>query len=131
MSSSNYGCSADTVTNDFVKKHCPEVFEAFEKVLGEADVDIQSFFYAQYMDGDYSEIKEDFDAELVDKAYGDLKEDFFMRTGLSLSTVYHDAEERSDELDGGAWAVEGVYGLTEAGRNHKDSIEHVEWTTFG
>jgi hypothetical protein len=131
MSSSNYGNSADTVSNDFIKEHCPEAFASFEKVLGEAEVELTDFFLAKYFEDDFETAKEGFDTELIQKAYVALQEDFKDKTHLELDTVYHDAEERSDELNGGAWSVGGVYGLTEAGRNHIDKIEHKEWTTFG
>ena len=131
MSSSNYGCYADTVSSDFVKKHCPVTFKAFEEILKEAEVDMDSFFTAQYYDGDYQDMADDFDDELIDNAYGALKDDFNNKTGLYLGTVYHNAEERSDELNGGAWSVEGVYGYTAAGEKFKADIERLEWTTFG
>ena len=131
MSSSNYGCSADTVSNDFLKEHCPEVFAAFMKVLGEAEVTLEDFFVAKHFEDDFETAKEDFDTDLIVNAYTSLQEDCKNKTCLELGTVFHDAEERSDELDGGAWSVDGVYGLTEAGRNHINEIVHVEWTTFG
>ena len=131
MSSSNYGQSADTVSIDFVKEQCPETFEALNQILSDADVSLDDFFVAKYFDGDYETCNDNFETEDIDKVYEALKADFIEKTGLGLLTVYHDAEERSDELDGGSFAVDGVYVLSEAGEKHKDKIEHKEWTTWG
>ena len=131
MSSSNYGCSADTVTLDFVKEQCPGQFEALSQILSETDVSFDDFFLAQYFDGDYENINDNVEPEIIDGVYEVLKKAFIEKTGLVLFTVYHDAEERSDELDGGSFAVDGVYVLSEAGKKFKDKIEHKEWTTFG
>lgn len=131
MSMETSGCNADTVSNDFLKKHCPKTFEALEQILIDGGIELNDFFLAQYFDGDYNNLDDGFDDQLIDKAYGALKQDFNDMTGLTLETVYHDAEDRGDELDGGAWSVDGVYGYTEAGEKFKEEITHIEWTTFG
>jgi hypothetical protein len=131
MSTQTSGLNADTVSNDFVKRHCPKTFEALKQVLIDGGIELKDFFIGQYFDGEYEGLNNGFDDQLIDKAYDALKQDFNDMTGLYLSTVYHDAEDRGDELDGGAWSVDGVYGYTEAGDKFKEEITHVEWTTCG
>jgi hypothetical protein len=124
-------CHADTVDNEFVAKQCPLEYRILIDTLNGAEIELDDFFLAQYFDGDYDNLKEGFDDQLIDEAYDALKKAFNEKTGLELGTVYHDAEDRGDELDGGAFSVDGVYGLTAAGEKFKDDIERKFWTTFG
>ena len=129
MSSSNYGCSADTVKPDFVKEQCPKEYNAFAILGMSSKVPLQDFFIAKHYEDEYE--CSDADAELIESAWEDLQKAFEEKTGLELGTVYHSAEERSDELDGGAFTVDGVYGYTPAGDKFKEHIEKLNWTTFG
>ena len=130
MSQGTYANMADVVSNDFVKQQCPESFAALEKTFEDAGIDFNDFFMAQYQDCDYTNIEDDFDEQLIDTAYDVLKEDFNKVTGLTLYTVYHYAEDRGDELDGGAFQVEGVYQYTPAGEKFSKEIERKTWTTW-
>ena len=133
--SSNYGNLADTVTVDFVKTQCPKIFEAFRSILNRFGVDLNSFFLARYFGDDYSSQVDDavvdIDDQLIEEAYESLQKDFLAMTGLELGTVYHDAEEQSDELDGGSFSVDGVYQLSTAGKKHIKDITRLHRTTFG
>ena len=130
MSMSNYGNSAETVSQDFVKNQCPATYNIFEQMLLIADVTIDEFFLAQYFDGEY-ETSVMGNTTTLDVAYADLKADFASKTGLTLYVAYHDKEDRADELDGGSWAVGGVYLRSPAGEKFKADIMTVNWTTFG
>jgi hypothetical protein len=129
MSSSNYGCSADTIKIDFLKEQCPDEYAELLLAMANADVCLSDFFIAKHFEDDFE--CDDTDAELIESFYEVLQKAFEEKTGLELGTVYHDAEERSDELDGGAFTVDGVYGYTVAGEKFKDKIEKLNWTTFG
>jgi hypothetical protein len=131
MSSSNYGCSADIVTPEFVKEQCPIEYGTLFEMLTKADVTLTDFFLAKHFESDYENIADEADAEMIEFAWGVLIAAFNEKTGLELGTVYHDAEERSDELNGGAFKVDGVHGYTAAGEKFKEHIEHKDWTIFG
>ncbi len=137
MSSSHWPNCADTVEEDFVKEICPTEFDDLDRFFDNHGSDFAALGYAQNA-GDMPEVYEDEDSkedygldrkcqELWDK----LVETFNKRTGLSLRIGFVEAEERSDEVDGVYWAVDGVYQLSPAGKKYKDKITQQSWNTFG
>lgn len=131
MGMGTYACRANIISTDFVKEICPLEYQILIDILYAAGINLEDFFVAEYFDSDYGDIKEGFDEQLIDKAYSELKRVFNEKTGLFLNTVYHEAEDRGDELDGGSFAVEGVYVLSEAGKKFQEKISEVAWTIFG
>lgn len=123
MSMSNCACHADTVEIDFVKEQCPKEWEDFNSALLEDDITFDHFCIMKTGEDELDEAIED--------AYDALCKAFNKVTGLELGVVHHEAEDRGDELDGGSFSVEGVYGYTTAGEKHKSSIERLYWTTIG
>ena len=54
--------------------------------------------------------------------------------GLILGINYHDKEgdgDQYDEVDGVFFTVDGVYGLTPAGKKFNESIDRRYYTQFG
>jgi hypothetical protein len=51
--------------------------------------------------------------------------------GLCLSLVFHESEDRADELNGYAWEVGEVYQLSPAGERFHKQITRLFWTNFG
>ena len=131
MSMETSACYADIVSNEFVAKQCPLEYGMLIDTIISAGIDIDVFFFAKYFDNEYDNIEEGFDVHIIDKSYDALKEAFKEKTGLELGVIYHDAEDRGDDLDGGAFTVDGVYGYTTAGEKFKDDIERKFWTVFG
>ena len=131
MSMNVKGNGADIVTNEFLEKVCPKAFNSFLEVLKKGGVSLQSFFDAEEQGNVPEDIKEGFDINSIDEAYKNLQDGFNKNTKLVLSVVYNDKESKSDDLDGGAWAVDGVYGRTEAGEKYAEYIQHFEWTYCG
>jgi hypothetical protein len=128
-------CHADTVTNEFVTKTCPEEYKVLLEVLQENDYDIDRLAYCATNGGDVeSELTVDMDDEpaaIINNAYDKLCIVFEEKTGLTLEIKYHDKEDRYDEVNGMFWEVDGVYEKTAAGKKYDKDIERKFWTTFG
>lgn len=131
MSSSTYACHEDTVEIDFVKKQCPYEWEEFNFALADGDVSFDCFCLLQSGLDDLERMTDEDKAEAINKAYDALCEVFNKTTGLELGVVHHEADDRADDLDGGAFSVDGVYQLTPAGKKYEDSIVRKFWTTSG
>lgn len=134
MGMGNYPCYADTITEDFVRKICPDEIETFMLIL--EGLGTSPGAYAQAI-----QIQDDIEtalnvladqAELIDNAWAVLASAFLEKTGgLELGMVYHDAEDRGDELDGWSFSVGGVFDYTPAGKKYQNEIERKSWTVFG
>jgi hypothetical protein len=136
MGMGNYASYADTVTDEFVKKTCPEEYAALLGVLKENDYDIERLAYCAAnggdVEGELTVDLEDEQASNINTAYEILCMTFQDRTqGLELNIKYHDKEDRGDEVDGVFWEVDNVYVLSEAGKANKGDIERKFWTNFG
>lgn len=116
MSSTIMGMYADTVESVFVRNMCPIQFDEFMDALTEAQVDLDDF--ARELQGLLSlpadEIKEVHQvttkqARAIAKTYSALRKAFKKKVGLGLFLVFHDEGNGGDELDGEAWALDGVY----------------------
>jgi len=129
MGMGNYPDYADTVAGDFVKEICPEEYHNFHQKLGELDIPFDDF--CDYIFSENELTLEENEQEALDQCYDALSDAFNDKTGLELYVVYHNAEDRGDELDGGSWAVTGVYQLTPAGEKYKNKIYRKCWTYYG
>jgi len=134
MGMGNYASFADTVTNEFVTKTCPDEMAELLKVLAENDYNLDRLAIAA-TDGDIQgELEVDLDEDvalLILNTYDGFAMAFLGITGLDLSIRYKDHEDRGDEVDGMFWEVDGVYDLSAAGKKYKDKIERKFWTNFG
>ena len=139
MSSSHYPCYGDIIEEDFVKEICPTEFDELDTFLENHNSDIEQLAFAQNA-GDMPDVYEDDNPLAKDNSDLDRKcqelwdklvETFNKRTGLYLKIGFVEAEERSDEVDGVYWAVDGVYVLSPAGKKYKDKITQQSWNTFG
>jgi hypothetical protein len=132
---STAACSANIVSEEFVRKQCPNEYDALREFLENNGSDLESFHMEQrFQDYPTLDVDEDNENENHTKLIGlhkDLEDKFVAVTGLSLYSVYHEKDDRGDELDGGSFAVTGVYVLSEAGKKFKDEITEVAWTTWG
>jgi len=129
MSMSNYGCSADTITEEFVRSICPN---ELRNLL--TDINIGGLCFDEFCEFTSQGLEVNTDEkniERINESFNQLCKEFNKKTGLILEVSYCDAEEKSDELEGGSFSVDGVYGLTEAGKKYIKDITHKEWTTFG
>jgi len=129
MSQSHYPNYADTVEIDFVKEICKAEYDEFIFALNKAEVCFDEFCCCKFT-SDELNTKEEY-IKKIDEAYEALQKKFKSETGLELYVVYADAEERGDELDGGSFAVGGVYCKTLAGDKYIKKIERKSWNTFG
>ena len=128
MSMSNYGCSADTITKEFVKSLCPEELGNLLYDINIADLTFDDFceFVSQGL-----EVEADQNGiDLINISFNKLCQAFNEKTGLILEVVYCNCEERADELDGGSFSVDGVYDLTKAGKKYIKDIKHKDWTIY-
>jgi len=129
------GCSADVVSEDFVRKQCPTELDALIKFLEDNGSDLEAFHseqrYQEYPTLDVDEDNENENHTKLVALHKELEDKFIAETGLALYSVYHCKEDRGDELDGGMFAVTGVYVLSDAGKKYKDEISEVAWTTCG
>jgi len=132
MSQGTYANHADTVTTDFVKEHCGQVYIDFVEFLKNKDVELDAFAmeYDEWAGRDLPAEWEDFE-EALTGWYEALMAKFKEQTGLELQVRYHTKEDKGDEVDGAFWEVEGVYVLTPSGEKHKEQIERKFWTTWG
>jgi len=130
MGMGTYACRADVIDIDFVREICPKELDEFLYTLSKCDVSFDDFCVANTI-GDEIDNADKVETELIEAVYDALKCEFDSKTGLQLETVYHFAEDRGDELNGGSFAVEGVYQLTPAGEKYKDKIVEKSWTIWG
>jgi len=135
MGMGNYANYADTVTNDFVTKICPDEMAGLLKVLEENDYDIDRLASCATYGGDiYGEMELDVEeeqAKAILDSYVELLKAFSDKVDLGLAIRYKDKEDRGDEVDGMFWEVEGVYVYSSAGEKYKNEIERKFWTNFG
>jgi hypothetical protein len=138
MGMGNYADYADCIERDFVKKICPDEYDEFLIGLDEQDISFDEFCISlnNQVNFDSSEEYEEYfgsDKKVLNcyKSWLKLKYKFNEITELSLYVVHHEADDRGDDLDGGSFAVDGVYELTPAGKKYKNKIERKTWTNFG
>jgi hypothetical protein len=120
---------ADTVEIDFVKAQCPEEWEKFNLALLAGEIDFDAFCQCTSIEDELD--ADEPEAKAIDEAYEALQDAFRIKVALTLNIVYNEKDDRGDELEGGSFAVDGVWVLSEGGRNHKDSIERLFWTNGG
>jgi len=130
MGMGTYACHADIVAIDFVREVCPNELEEFLETLSKVDASFDDFCACQVIEAEIDHIDE-IEQELVDAVYDALCLEFNKQTDLTLEVVYNFAEDRGDDLDGGSFAVDGVYQLTPAGEKFNKHIERKTWTVFG
>ena len=126
-----YACRADIIDIDFVREICPKELDEFLYTLDKCDVSFDEFCSCTACGHDEIGNADDVQVELIDAQYDALKCVFEKETDLELDVVFHSAEDRGDELDGGSFAVGGVYQLTPAGEKYKDKIIEKSWTVWG
>lgn len=135
MGMGTYANFAETVTNEFVTKTCPDEMAGLLKVLAENDYDIDRLAITSTFGGDIQgELEVDLGEDvalLVLNTYDGLAMAFLEVTGLDLNLRHNEKDDRGDEVDGMFWEVDGVYELTTAGKKYKDKIERKFWTNFG
>jgi hypothetical protein len=126
---------AETVTNEFVTKTCPEEMAGLLKVLAENEYDIDRLAMTSTFGGDIQgELEMDLDEDvalLILNTYDTLAMAFLGVTGLDLSIRHNEKDDRGDEVDGMFWEVDGVYELSVAGKMYKENITRKFWTNFG
>ena len=135
MGMGTYASFAETVTNEFVTKTCPDEMAGLLKVLAENEFDIDRLAMCSTFGGDIQgELEMDLDEDvalLILNAYDGLAMAFLEKTGLELFIRHNEKDDRGDEVDGMFWSVDGVYEKTEAGKKYANDIERKFWTTFG
>jgi hypothetical protein len=135
MSMSTSASFAETVTNEFVTKTCPEEMAGLLKVLAENEYDIDRLAMTSTFGGDIQgELEMDLDEDvalLILNTYDTLAMAFLGVTGLDLSIRHNEKDDRGDEVDGMFWEVDGVYELSVAGKMYKENITRKFWTNFG
>jgi len=129
MGMGNYPDYADTVSEDFIKEICPEEYKNFFTYLDEVDISFDEFCDMVHTENELS-LEED-EQKKLDECYDVLSDAFNDKTKLELYVVYHNAEDRGDELDGGSFAVDKVYQLSPAGEKYKDKLTRLSWTNYG
>ena len=133
MSMSNYANYADVIDTSFVRGIVGKELDELENILEVGGADFDEFVENEIHE-DIVLLNGENESPEITRLYelwDIIKRKFEKETGLSLYLVQHDAEDRADELDGWAFAVEGVYCLTPAGKKHIDKIYRKTWTTFG
>ena len=130
MSKDNYPQYADTVSADFVKEMCKDESAKFAETLENADICFDEFCAYKHQEMELN-TESDEQVDEIDAMWEKLVNAFDRETGLELSVVFAESMERTDELEGGAFAVDGVYQRTPAGEKHKDSIIRKVWNIFG
>jgi len=136
MGMGNYAAFAEVVSKGFVEKISPEKFQNLIEALDEVEnMSMEELaICAQYQEDIFGELItkcSEEDAKKIYDAYNDLCMDFAEKTDLSLYLMYHNAEDRGDEVNGAFWCVEGVYTYTPAGEKYKNEIGRKFWTNFG
>jgi hypothetical protein len=148
MSQEFCGCQTDIVQESFVKKICPDEFVEFNEIIKEHGVIFNRF--AQEMNFNNNDVEgigeSEFDLMVencgnltldeirttLSDAWKNLKRAFRQNTGgLTLGLVYHQAQERGEELDGYAWEVGRVWIKSKAGKKYADEIERISWVEIG
>ena len=129
MSMSHYCCYEECVEESFVKQICPAEHALFMAALSKAESNFESFCCADCQEEDIEADEENIEA--VNITFDALKSAFNKITGLILSTVYHIAEERGDDLNGGSFCVDNVYRYTDAAEKYKAHITRKHWVDFG
>ena len=131
MSMDYYPQEANTISKNFVKeiaeKEFNELIEYLENHNSNLDELMISFAEGQDDIGVLENEEVNAAVELWERLVGKFNSD----TSLKLYTVYADAQDRGDELDGTSFAVFGVYGYTSAGEKYKDKIVRKCWNVFG
>ena len=121
-----YGANyADVISEDFIKKTCPERFSSLKEMFKGEDLDMESF--AQLVEC------QDLD-ETAEMVYDLLCDDFEEKTGLTLGLGYHDKQDegdRYDDVDGSFWWVGNAYELSEAGKKYEKEINRKCYVSFG
>ena len=144
MGTGNYAQYADTVEERLVQELCPQEFNAFQEYLKEHDGDMTVLAVALYWTHEdwegirWDSLEWDFDGipKTLETLFTALQDAFEKATtvggkGLCLSLVFHEVENRGDELNGYAWAVGEVYQLSPAGEKFHKQITRLFWTNFG
>ncbi len=124
MSMNNYCCYEDCIEEAFVKEMCPDEYKALMEILDQEETDFFAFCDGIYNDCDDVPIRAIGAFEVLQNAFQD-------KTKLTLNVTYCNAEERSDELDGGSFTIDNAYQLTEAAKKHEKHIGRKHWTVFG
>jgi hypothetical protein len=144
MGTGHYAQYADTVEERLVRELCPQEYNAFLEYLQEHDGDLTVLAIALHWSHEdwkgirWDSLEWDFDGDVqtVETLFNSLKTAFEKATtvgdkGLRLSFVYHEAENRGDELNGYAWEVGNVYQWSPAGEKFHQHITRLFWTNFG
>ena len=141
MGMGNYPCFANVVEESFVKELCPNELDALRVALDEADYDIGGLAYNAQLGGDLEgelgvELNDDAKVSAIIEAYDALRMAFTKATevdgnGLTLDLMYHNKEDRGDEVDGHFWVVDDTHQLSPAGEKFKDKWERKGWTVYG
>ena len=132
MGMGNYANSAYVIDEKFVREMAGKELNALIKTLEENNSSLQDFME--------SEGKEEIDdlsidnkdaLNLIKQLWANLQTVFQKTTGLELYIIYHEREDRGDEIDHAVWCVDGVMQRTPAGEKYKKEIEYKTWTVFG
>ena len=135
MGMGNYANSAYVVDENFVRDNAKKELDALINLLEENGMSLFDFMVGISDDIPINEMNNGIDdvdiTDKVDKCWLDLKETFTKNTGLELYIVYHEKDDRGDDIDGAVWCVDGVMDYTPAGKKYKDKITYSTWTVFG
>lgn len=132
MSMCHYPAGADCVSREFVKSICLVEYAKFIQVMSEVDVSFDDVCYGMAAHSQLPDaIEGTEEGDKLGEALDAMVKKFNEVTKLELCFAHAEREERSDELDGGSFAVEGVWVVSEAGKKYKEHIENKTWCTFG
>jgi hypothetical protein len=139
MGMGHFANSVEEVSEELVKKTCPDEFKAFMDLVEANDLDMSEVAQA-VMDGGSGLIDID-DEGLIDKVEDlvtKLCDQFESVTGLELYLQYHNPDEgdRYDDLEGVYWSLGAVFQYTDAAKkfienNGEGSIITSNFVTFG
>ena len=127
---------ADTITEDGLRKIVGNLIDEFVRVVEETDTSTHKI---PYMINDGVE-DDDPSGQRVVNAWEAVAKAFLEYTGLEVCVVHHDSEsegDRYDEIDGLYYHVEGMYELSQKGRDlqfqldKEHAVERKFFVTFG
>jgi len=132
MGMGNYANSAYTVDGKFVRDNAKKELDALIKTLEENNSSLQDFMEQEGKEEiDDLSIDNKDALNLIKQLWANLQTVFQKTTGLELYIIYHEREDRGDEIDHAVWCVDGVMQRTPAGEKYKKEIEYKTWTVFG
>lgn len=132
MGMGNYPCFACVVEQEFVGEIAPAELAALNQAIDDAEYSLDGLgMHNQDLEGGLGMELEEEQVTKIVEAYDELCRVFKARTDLDLEVMYHNKEDRGDEVDGAFWTVDGVWQFSPAGKKYKDKWEQKGWTVYG